>query len=755
MRVLVNYSPGDSNYLAMLTYLLKAEGLDGVGTSATMGLLEIQEKAVRANCNAILCCNEATLANLVPGESPTLDKFRGSRLNSKVPIIIGSPLSHLSKVSHGQWLMQKDLSKFKTVRIPAEDFDFTVLKTVDLFPLAYQKLSESTLISYDIETSLLNEEKGSIKAGDSIITSASWSGLMKDGSILTFVLPMVDFGEDHWKTDDDYGQAILLMRKLNALPQIKVMQNGMYDAMHSMLYHAEVHNWQLDTMGMAHSEFSELPKTLDFIASYTLFDYVYWKDDADSAKKTKDLHKFWAYNAKDTWHTLRIAIHQIRNMPAYARRNYAEQFKLVYPCLYCAFEGILIDNDKRLQLRAEAEEKLKEALATLRTMFADPGFNPGSWQQVELYVYKVFGAKKPKIGKSTSCTDEKNLVAVAKQHPLLAKLVTEILTYRENQKAIGTYFDFRQINSRLLYSLDPFGTETSRMASRASSMWAGTQVQNMPKYAKNMLVADEGYELVEVDNSQSEARCTAYCSQEWALAAALEGERDFYKSLGTLFFNIPYEEVTDFFRNKVLKKIVHGTNYMMGAKTFIENIGIQVLYETASKLGLKIVAIPRANHPEELTLTAFATKLLNAYHEPFPNVRKWYEKLYNEILTTGKLVGPLGNVRVFFGDITKDHQMLRGAVAHQPQNLSVTILNKGLWKVYKTLVLPSNGHYRLKAQVHDSILAQYKKEERDIWIPRQIECMTTPVEINGRTLLIPVEAEYGPSWKDKQKYVPQ
>jgi DNA polymerase I-like protein with 3'-5' exonuclease and polymerase domains len=531
------------------------------------------------------------------------------------------------------------------------------------------------------------------------------------------------------------------------------MQNGTYDSIHSIRYHAYPRNWVLDTMALAHCEYSELPQTLDFIASYHLYDYIYWKDDADAAKKGKDIKKYWAYNAKDSWNTMRIALSQVKNMPAYARANYKTQFKLVYPAIYCAFEGIKIDNIKRKSLRAESDKQLNESLDLLQTMFADPNFNPGSWQQVEKYIYKVFGAKRPKIGKSKSCTDEKNLNAVAEQHPLLAKLTEQILSYRGAQKAIGTYFDFEQLNERLLYSLDPFGTETDRMACRASSLWVGTQVQNIPSYAKPMLIADEGYELVEVDNKQSEARCTAYCAQEEALIAALESAtHDFYRTLGTLFFNIPYEEVSDFFRNKVLKKIVHGTNYMMGAATFIENIGVQILHETANALGLKLVPIPTKNHPEEKTIKQFAKELLDAYHEPFPGVREWYKKIYNEINVTGKLVSPLGHTRAFFGDIKKNHTILRGAVAHQPQNLSVAILNKGLWKVYKELVIPSAGEFRLKAQVHDSILAQYLKTKRDYYIPKMQELMDNPVIVHGRTLRIPTDAKYGVNWKDCIEY---
>lgn len=757
MRILVNYQPSEKGHLPILAHMLKKQGIQAVSTALECTVGELLEKAKFGQCQAILICHEGTLANCVPGDKPTLDKYRGSRLNFSIPAIVCNKLTHFTSVPYGEWLLEKDLEKLKRTAIPPMPFDFEVLSSTAQFQSALSMLSKAMLIATDIETDLLNapaeDDAEDVEGGDSVITSIAWSALYADGSMLTYVLPFIDFGLDHWETDEAYGEAILLMRSVNALPIPVVMQNGMYDATHLIRYHAEVANWQLDTMGMAHSEFAELPQDLSFIASYQLYDYVYWKDDADASKKEKDLRKFWGYNAKDTWNTLRIAIQQLRTMPAYARKNYADQFPLVFPCIYCSFEGILIDNDVRKDKRAISLKKLEEARATLHIMFDDPNFNPGSWQQVEKYVYRVFGARKPKIGKSSSGTDEKNLKSVATQHPLLARIVHEILTYRSAQKAIGTYYDFKQKNSRLLYSLDPFGTETDRMACRASSLWVGTQVQNIPGYAKPMLVADPGCELVEIDNSQSEARCTAYCSQELKLIAALESAtHDFYKTLGTLFFNIPYEEVSDFFRNKVLKKIVHGTNYMMGGKTFIENIGIQILYETAAKLGIKLVAVPRRNHPEEITLLSFANQLLEAYHVPFPRVREWYKEIFNEIAMTGFLVSPLGHTRKFFGDIKKDHKMLRGAVAHQPQNLSVSIVNKGFRRVYKEIVIPSKGEYRLKAQVHDSILSQYPIDKRSYYVPRMQECMRNPITVHGRILRIPIDAKVGPSWKNMEKY---
>lgn len=754
MRVLVNYDSTEKKFLTQLAVIGKRYGLDFAATAMDLTPSELMAKAKMGSCSAILLCNEQTLANLVPGKKPTLDLWRGSKLTYEVPVIVCNKLEHINTVEHGEWLLGKDLEKFQSIHLTPPKFGFKALESIEDFAPALKVIDSSILVAYDVETTLLNEPKDeeSVEGGDSLITCASWACLTPNGTIEVFVLPLVNLDNtDYWKDAISYGEAIRFLREANASRPFKGMHNGLYDCYHSIRYQAEPHNWVLDSMGLAHSQFSELPKDLAFVASYNLPDYRQWKTESDEAKSSGDQHRYWGYNALDTWYTLRILIQQLRNLPAYARTNYADTFKLVYPSLYCGFEGIKVDNEKRLKLKAEQEAILEQARRNLQVAFANPNFNPGSWQQKQFYLYEILGAKNPKLGKSSSGTDEKNLKAVAEQHPMLALVVEWILDYMGAQKAVGTYFTFRQLNERLLYSIDPFGTETSRMACKASSFWVGTQAQNIPGYAKSMLVADEGYEMAEFDNSQSEARCTAYLSQEEALIAALEDAvKDFYKTLATLFFDIPYEEVTDFFRNKVLKKIVHGTNYMMGAGTFIENIGAKILFEAAHKLGISIVEIPRKNKAYELTLRQFAAMLLDRYHVPFPRVREWYGEIRNEVATTRMLRSPYGTSRYFFGDITKNHKTFRSAVAHAPQHLSVKVLNRGFWRCYKELVLPSKGKFRLKAQVHDSVLSAWPKDERHIWHPRMQECLNNPIVVHGRTLRIPIDSKVGQSWAEKE-----
>jgi DNA polymerase I-like protein with 3'-5' exonuclease and polymerase domains len=761
MRILVNYDKAEQNFLPVLQFFLKKNGLEAIATSSTLSIGELIAKAQTAQCKAIFLCNSKTLENCVPGTKPTLDDWRGSLLNFSVPTIVGNSLAHTQTIPYGSWLLEKDLARFKSLNpIPdKQKFAFTVLETTDLFEDAYHELAQAEFIAYDIETKTINVDEGSNTAGDTIITCCSWTGVYSDRSLRTYVLPLVSFLQNHWNSDTDYCKAISFLRGINALSVQKVMHNGMYDCMHSIVYRAYPKQWTLDTMAMMHSEFSELPKSLDFVASVTLPDYCQWKAEAQEASKSGDIQRYWAYNAKDTWTTARICLYYLDKLPAYAKKNYQDQFKLVYPALYCNFEGFKINQEKRLELRNKEAERLEKNLRSLRITLSDAHFNPGSWQQVGKYIYDILGASDPKIGKKrtatggkvtiTRGTDEKNLSAVGQQHPLLLRVTSAIINYREAQKAIGTYMDFLQKNGRLLYSLNPFGTETGRMACQASSLWCGTQVQNIPYYAKPMLVADEGFILCEPDFSQAEARCTAYLSQEVRLIAALENkDRDFYTSLGTLFFSIPYENVTKDFRNKILKKIVHGTNYMMGAGTFVENAGTQNLIDSTVHLGIKVSLNPSPKDGS-ISLKQYAQKLLDSYHVPFFRVKEWYQEIKNEIITTHKLRSPLGHTRYFFGDVSKNHMAFNSAVAHAPQNLSVSMLNVGFWKVWG-LVKKHNGDLRLKAQVHDSVPFQYREGREDIR-DEVLAALDNPAIIHGRTLRIPVEAKIGNNWGEMEE----
>jgi hypothetical protein len=335
MKVFFNIHEDDKPYQGMLKAIIKQHDISGAASLKTYDLTALQKTAADNHCQAVFVTNPDTLKSILDRPKATLDAYRGSRLNFDIPVFIGNPMDHLTKVSHGRWLFDRDLEKVKQFNIPPNSFQWKRAENATDRAALLREMSEALLIAFDIET------KPSIR----LITCISFSGLMADGKIKTWVIPFVDFTEIHYHSDHDLGMAIQCMRDVLSLPIPKVAQNGIYDCTYCLAAQAPPINYLYDTMMMAWSRYSELPKSLDFLASIYLHDYVQWKQESEEASDRKDIMSYWAYCAKDSWSTLRIAIQQmmISSPTSYWMHNYKRTFRLSYPAIYMAFEGCLLD----------------------------------------------------------------------------------------------------------------------------------------------------------------------------------------------------------------------------------------------------------------------------------------------------------------------------------------------------------------------------------------------------------------------------
>ena len=775
MKVLINISPDEAKHLPALDYLLRQRGVRGMSTTRTLSKADLVALAQKTSANAILLIHEGTLARLVDDPKPTLDNWRGSRLHALVPILVMDKLVNLYAKAEGKLLAEYDLDKLKSIHKPIRKIKPIILRTVYTFKEAMEAANNAVIMGVDIETNQWAKKIKSSKKplhdpdtldiadlGESWITCVAFSMMCQAGKVQTFVLPLVNGMTDYWKDDNEYAHALSLLRTLMRTDCAKVFHNGLYDAYHLIRYHAWPRNWCLDTMALSWAWYSEMPKTLAHLSSWLLYDHSYWKYLADSEHKVgKSIEDYWFYNGSDAEITLRCAVELLKRGPQWMLPNYKMQFPLVYPSLYGAFEGFKMNNTTRRRLLTEATERLEKARRVLQVMTDDPDFNPSSSQQNSEFMYNVLGAMRPPRAKTASAAGKKERTFVAAQHPWLSLFVDTLNNYTKDAKAVSTYFQFLQWHGRLLWSADPFGTETSRFASRKSAAWVGTQIQNQPYYAKEMYEPDTGYLGFEIDFSKAEAICTAYLAKCEKLIQALcfpeldanGKKKDFYKVLGVLFFKMAYEDVTDFFRNKVLKKIQHGTNYMMGANTFIDNLeDITILYTAAEVLGYTITPKPKAAN--EVTMKTFVEILLESYHIPFPEIKQLWNSIKDTVAATGMLTNPCGFTRVFFGDPTKNHAVHRSAVAHYSQSTSVNCLNAGYLRVYKLATrLPDPAALRLKTQIHDSLKGQVKIEYAAQLIPLLSDLLEARQDIHGRLMVILCEVEvYHTNWKEKKSW---
>ena len=159
--------------------------------------------------------------------------------------------------------------------------------------------------------------------------------------------------------------------------------------------------------------------------------------------------------------------------------------------------------------------------------------------------------------------------------------------------------------------------------------------------------------------------------------------------------------------------------------------------------------------------------LLMVYAETYPRVKSlWYDSIIKEVGTTGRIVSPRGWTRIFFSRPSRSNKpALNAAVAHPPQNLSVSIINEEFYNVWRASVYGSyyhngdlqecdlRGKVRIKAQIHDSIPFQRRLDcpdaERLV-----LSIMQTRVRIRGadnieREMYIPTDMKAGkPRWSE-------
>lgn len=546
-----------------------------------------------------------------------------------------------------------------------------------------------------------NKSKTRIAALMPIITCVGYTVILKTptGSLVskTFVIPCTSYKLLQW------------IRKFNMTAAPKVMQNGRYDCSYFLRFNAPVHNWIYDTYGMMHSWMVELPRDLAAISALTLRNHMYWKDESGN--------NIYEYNAKDCHATAWACLVLLTKLPNWAVTNYVGIFKQVFPCISCGLEGFRQDTEEAVALQRQYAEELV-ALQSWWDKILVPHFNVNSPPQVK----QLFqGLLRTGV---TSC-DKISLHGVIHKHPLWRMIITKLLDTRKKRKADATYLNVITFVDRILFELDPFGTETGRYASKSSNFWCGTQIQNIPGYAKSMFMADKGYLLQGIDNSQSESRTTAYITGDTKLIDAVETAPDFHTRNASLFFGIPESQLFAWkksavpaeqklfktYRNDIGKRVNHGANYNMGPAVLIDTMTPEKVI--AAKHTLKL--------PGKFTLMEVAKHLLSCFDAAYPTIRSvesggYHYQVVREVADTGKLRTPDNWTRLTFlkpgvyipeTDSVKitNKVHLNALVAHKPQSWSVRCINRAFFDFWLEYQIKRNM-CRVKAQVHDEIIFQ-------------------------------------------------
>jgi DNA polymerase I-like protein with 3'-5' exonuclease and polymerase domains len=736
MNLLFLGTPDDIPYVPRLKPMLTGHSTYVVTEKVTT-ITELQMYCAKRGITGVLTTQLSILARLaVDDPKPSIDNYAGSLFTrNDIDIVIINPLAQLFSVSYGKFLTERYISKLTSPEkwLVAPEFYWEVV-TPSTAQSWLEVFSKATAIAVDIET--IKEPLGITCIGYTAILLAP-NGLYHTKTI---VIPFTDEVMLVWAA------------RFNALEVPKITQNGKYDNSYLLAYDMPLVQWYWDTANMMHCLYCELPKTLDALTAFFLREGKYWKHEAKGVSLTSQ--EYYHYNAMDTYNTACIFLAWILEAPPHAKVNYIKEFPINYPCILSEATGLKASLLIMQSLKLSKESEIDRLTKSLSASIGIASFNTNSHLQVKALM-KILGCQDLAVKSS----DEKTLKKAASRHALNAWFFNTILTIRKHRKVVSTNLVPEKLyRGRVLYALNPHATDTSRLASGEHHFWAGMNIQTMPRETgvKDFMCADTGFFLGEADFSQAESRATGYISGDTTLIANVESDKDFHSLNAAAFFGIPYDQIfrdityTDsdgtLYKRGVINKPIrqlskntnHGANYNMGPDVMLDTMGEENVAKAKSLLGL----------PRFWTLRKVCEHLLGVFASTYPRVRNDYQQyVIYQVLTFKKLILSNGWTRICFGNPAKNKRDLNSYVANCPQGTIAQILNEAYLAVFYEVWLPNQNDFKLCAQIHDSILFQYRKGHDHLAYqvkaimerPHQI----TDIAGTTRTMVIPVDLNLG------------
>lgn len=543
--------------------------------------------------------------------------------------------------------------------------------------------------------------------------------------------------ENHQKdfTQISFETAIEFLKDILQSPSIlKIAHNFKYDALVLAKYGIEVEALD-DTMLISFLNASgRMSHGLDALALEEFgHQMISYKEVAGVGKSQVtfdyvDLDKACEYAAEDADYTLRL-FHKLK--PQLIKNQAAKVYEmierpLIKVLLTMEKHGVKIDQRKLVELEQDFKKKSLQHEQEIYQL-AGEEFNIGSPKQLGAILFEKLGFPGGKKGKSGSYgTNVKVLEELADQGHEIAE---KILAWRQMTKLISTYIVglTEQINpntNRVHTSYLMTGAITGRLASTEPNL------QNIPirskegRQIREAFIAEEGFELLSIDYSQIELRLLAEMADITALQKAFQDGLDIHAMTASEMFHTPIEGMDPMVRRQA-KAINFGIIYGISAFGLSQQLGIS---RTEAK------------------------DYIEQYFEKFPGIRKFMQKMKQFAVEYGYVETILGR-RVYLNDIQSKIPAKRAFAERQAinaplQGSAADIIKRAMIKIDKFL---RDHHYktRMLLQVHDELVFEVAKDEKEDIIPKLKELMETAAEpLIKVSVPLTVEANTGKNWDE-------
>ena len=438
----------------------------------------------------------------------------------------------------------------------------------------------------------------------------------------------------------------------------------------------------------------------------------------------------WLYNGLDSCVTKEVFDQIEPLLDPISSPIYTFERELQAPLFEMMLRGLKIDHAARAELQRETIEKLDRLRLILdryaKAIWKQP-LNPNSPKQLFSFFYDtmklppiyIFDKGKRRLSANREALEQ--LKAYFSARPIILC----ILAIRDQQKFLQILSKGIDSDGRIRTSYNIAGTSTGRLSSSTNAFGTGDNLQNWTVRARRIIEADEGQKLAYIDLKSAESYAVAFCSGDEAyINACTSGDvHTFVAKLtwpdlpwtGDLIKDKALAEqpfYRHFTRRFLSKAGGHGSNYYGKPWTLAKHMKAELHLVQAFQL---------------------------AYFLAFPVIPEWHKRVAFQLQTKGYITTAFGRRRYFLGRRWED-ETLREAIAYEPQSLVADLLDQALLRLWHAQICTP------LAQVHDAILIQYPEEKEAEIIPQALELITSRLDINGRSMTIPCEAEIGWNW---------
>ena len=326
--------------------------------------------------------------------------------------------------------------------------------------------------------------------------------------------------------------------------------------------------------------------------------------------------------------------------------------------------------------------------------------------------------KKTKSGQYS--TSEETLAKLKKQHPI----IDFILEYRSVQKLLTTYVNALPLlidnnTSKIHTTFNQSVAATGRLSS------INPNLQNIPirtkkgrKMRESFIPRGPDYEILAADYSQIELRIMASLSEDESMIEAFNNHIDIHSATAAKVYKVKEERVTREMRSNA-KMVNFGIIYGISA------------FGLSQRLGIK---------------RKLASEIIDQYFIEFPKVKKYMDQVIIQARKNEYVETILGRRR-YLKEINSKNGMMRSfaernAINAPIQGSAADIIKKAMIDVQEEME-KNNLESKMLLQVHDELVFDMKKNERDILMKIVKEQMEKAIILN---VPLVVDIGIGKNW---------